>query len=362
MTRAPVRGLGLGLAVWACLLVQGCPGELSDREAFFARGAVASDAGEDTSLLDATITGKPDGDNVQGEVDGTAPQQDAAIEIIDDPCAEVPSSFLEPRCGTLGCHAATESGALDLVSPGLAERLIGQSGTGACSTELFIDAAQPAQSLIYRKLLATPPCGVRMPLLAAPEDMATDEEQACVLAWINALVEESDGKSSMGTDAAVADAATQDAARQDATSTQGPFDPAPLPRAGWALTSSTTAQGLPLSNALDGDPMTRWSNGVLMAGGEWLEVDLGTDYRVGNVLLDSQVTPTDSLAGYRLWAGTEPDDLGDGMPLAQGDGTEGVTRIEIEPTTARYIRIEQTGTKDSWWSIHELNIEGEVLP
>ena len=70
---------------------------------------------------------------------------------------------------------------LDLVSPGLASRVVGVVAKG-CSV-MLADPADPEGSLIYQKLSPTPPCGAPMPLARPPLSRA---EVACVLAWIAA--------------------------------------------------------------------------------------------------------------------------------------------------------------------------------
>ena len=67
------------------------------------------------------------------------------------------------------------------MSPGVAARVVGVTGVGCAST--LADPANPEASLIYQKLSPTPPCGSPMPL-ARPS--LSDEDTACVLAWIAA--------------------------------------------------------------------------------------------------------------------------------------------------------------------------------
>ena len=42
--------------------------------------------------------------------------------------------------------------------------------------------------------------------------------------------------------------------------------------------------------------------------------------------------------------------------IASGAGTSAVVTVPVPMTTARYLRINQTGTDSHWWSIHELNV------
>ena len=138
------------LAAVALISLAGCPGTLADKEAYEA----AIDGGR-----------KPTGSDGGG-----------------DPCDDVASRIFAPKCGGSGCHGATAPQQdLDLVSPGVASRVVGIPGKGCAA--LLADPAAPAESLIYQKLSPTPPCGAPMPLARPPLSQA---EAACILAWIAA--------------------------------------------------------------------------------------------------------------------------------------------------------------------------------
>ena len=144
----PVR-LSLLLALLACAA---CPGTLADPDAF--------DLGA--------------GD---GGTNGPVATADAAPAA--SACPDVPT-VLAQSCGTAGCHdATTRAEGLDLKSPDVASRLVGVPAVEGAG--FLIDRATPAQSVVYTKLLATPPFGLRMPTV--PLDDATTR---CVLDWVTA--------------------------------------------------------------------------------------------------------------------------------------------------------------------------------
>jgi hypothetical protein len=127
----------------------GCPGTLANKELYEA-------------ALDGSRPSGADG----GEDAG--------------PCGDVVARVFAPNCGGSGCHGANAPQQdLDLVSPGVASRVVGVPGKG-CSVTLA-DPTDPAGSLIYQKLSPSPPCGAPMPL-ARPALSRADA--ACVLAWI----------------------------------------------------------------------------------------------------------------------------------------------------------------------------------
>jgi len=142
--RAPAAmGLLLSAIAWA-----GCAGTLSDPAAFTAETRDSGAAGD-------------------VDVDSSAAS-----------CPDIPTLFAT-SCGSAGCHdATTKAEALDLASPGVVARLLGVpavEGTG-----LLVSPSAPSQSVVYTKLLATPPFGARMPT-DAPLDAATTQ---CVLDWV----------------------------------------------------------------------------------------------------------------------------------------------------------------------------------
>ena len=126
-----------------------------------------------------------------------------------------------------------------------------------------------------------------------------------------------------------------------------------LPRTGWTVTASSSSPDDPVANMLDGDPATRWSSGAGQQPGDHVDVDLGSEQRFTQVVLDATGSPGDSPQGYRLEVS---DDGSAWSTVARGGGTGGETVIALPPTTARYLRIVSTASSGSWWSIHELNL------
>jgi hypothetical protein len=138
------RALALGAV---CAAIAGCAAHLSDPERFEA-------------LLD--------GDSGSSSSSSSSP------------CGDVPT-LLSMRCATSGCHTATDKTAgLDLQSPGVFARLVGQKASGG--TGVLIDPqGDPNSSILYLKLLSPAPYGSQMPLLGTKLDPTT---VACVASWI----------------------------------------------------------------------------------------------------------------------------------------------------------------------------------
>lgn len=97
---------------------------------------------------------------------------------------DVPELF-ETKCGGSICHSAGVSTAagLDLTSPGVEQRLVGQPGTSCAGT--LAEPADPEGSLLYQKVLDAPTCGARMPLNG---EALREEERICLRDWISGLL------------------------------------------------------------------------------------------------------------------------------------------------------------------------------
>jgi len=138
------------------LVAAGCAGTLADPAAFNPSASDLADGGA-------------------GVTDAGASDASPANNCPDTP------TFLAQSCGTAGCHdSTTKAEALDLASPDVASRLVGVlavEGNG-----LLIDPVSPSASIVYRKLLATPPFGARMPSAAGLDDATIQ----CVLTWVTA--------------------------------------------------------------------------------------------------------------------------------------------------------------------------------
>jgi hypothetical protein len=96
--------------------------------------------------------------------------------------ASIESSVFKASCDGGGCHG-TETPAVGLTLVGAApDRLMGMSSV-LCSGWAMVVPGSPDKSLLYQKLLRTPPCGERMPLAGhLPEG-----DVECVRGWIAGL-------------------------------------------------------------------------------------------------------------------------------------------------------------------------------
>jgi hypothetical protein len=126
-----------------------------------------------------------------------------------------------------------------------------------------------------------------------------------------------------------------------------------LNRTGWVASASSSNAPDPPANAIDGNISSRWSTGANQVPSQWFQVDMGSTNILSAIVLDCGVSTEDYPRGYQVYL--SKDGVNWGIPAATGNGAT-VTTINFAATTARYIRITQTGSASAyWWSIAEFN-------
>jgi beta-glucosidase len=141
--------------------------------------------------------------------------------------------------------------------------------------------------------------------------------------------------------------------RLTGTVTLGPSGSTALNRTGWTATASPSSATDVPARMLDGDTGTRWSSGTPMTSGNTVTLDLGAARTFSTVVMDSAGSTSDYARGYQIAVSA------DGITwrtAGTGTGTTAVVTAPIGSQTARYVRITQSGSAASWWSIAELNL------
>jgi aryl-phospho-beta-D-glucosidase BglC (GH1 family) len=125
-------------------------------------------------------------------------------------------------------------------------------------------------------------------------------------------------------------------------------------RKGWTASASSTGTGSSAANVFDGNASTRWTSGSPQAGGEWFQVDMGSNQTFNQIVLDSgSSSPGDYPRGYTVQVSHDGNSW---TQVAAGQGANEQLPINFPAVSARYIRITQTGSSGSWWSIGEVNV------
>nr|AYM53365.1 coagulation factor 5/8 type domain protein [Cystobacter ferrugineus]AYM53372.1 coagulation factor 5/8 type domain protein [Cystobacter velatus] len=126
-----------------------------------------------------------------------------------------------------------------------------------------------------------------------------------------------------------------------------------LPRTGWTASSSPSSSE-PASALLDGNMSSRWTTGVPMANGQSLTVDMQSAKTFNKIVMDSTGSNSDYARGYQVFVSNDGTNWG--SAIATGTGSGPVITVTFTARSARYIRVVQTGTNSSWWSMREFNV------
>jgi len=126
-----------------------------------------------------------------------------------------------------------------------------------------------------------------------------------------------------------------------------------LSRTGWTATSNPTSGDVP-ANLLDGVMTTRWSTGAAMTNGQYLVVDMKAAQSFNRIVMDSTNAANDYARGYQVYVSNDGTNWG--SAVATGTGNAAVITVDFAAQSARYIKVLQTGTSSSWWSINEFNV------
>jgi F5/8 type C domain len=132
-----------------------------------------------------------------------------------------------------------------------------------------------------------------------------------------------------------------------------------LDRTGWSATASTPASAaVPVAAALDGDVFTRWATGQAQTTGQTFMLDMKKNYRFDRVVIEAGPNRDDYPRGFEISTSTDGTNW---RQVAIGAQIDATTDVTFGKQTARYVRIEQTGSAAAnWWSIAEINVFGEA--
>ncbi len=126
-----------------------------------------------------------------------------------------------------------------------------------------------------------------------------------------------------------------------------------LVRTGWTATSSPTSGDVP-ANLLDGSMSTRWSTGTAMVPNQSLTLDMKATTTFNKIVMDGTGSNDDYPRGYAVYVSADGTNWG--SAIATGTGSGPVVTVSFTARSARYIRVVQTGTASSWWSMREFNV------
>jgi len=120
-------------------------------------------------------------------------------------------------------------------------------------------------------------------------------------------------------------------------------------RTGWIASASNNYSAA--KNAIDGNKQTRWDSGGPQTPGQWFAVDMRTPNTFNKIILDTSNSSNDAPGAYSVYVSTDGINWGD--PIVSGQSNASVLIIQLPDVTAQHVKVEQTGTKTNYWSIHE---------
>jgi fibronectin type 3 domain-containing protein len=129
-----------------------------------------------------------------------------------------------------------------------------------------------------------------------------------------------------------------------------------LSRTGWVASAQPASATDVPANAIDGNANTRFSTGAAQVNGQWFQVDMLAAQSFSRVVMDSTASANDYARGYQVFVSNDGATWGNA--IATGTGTAAVITVNFPSQSARYLRIIQTSSATSWWSIHEFNVYG----
>jgi len=130
------------------------------------------------------------------------------------------------------------------------------------------------------------------------------------------------------------------------------------PRTGWTATATSSSGTNTPAGALDDLTSSRWtSNGAQT--GQSFTVDMLTLRTFNQITLDAGTTSTNYPRAYSVFVSSDGTTFS--PSIVSGTGSAALTTITLPTQTARYIKISQTGTNSTPWSIQELNVLGPVV-
>ncbi|WP_407268557.1 discoidin domain-containing protein [Radiobacillus sp. PE A8.2] len=150
------------------------------------------------------------------------------------------------------------------------------------------------------------------------------------------------------------DAASNESAASNIASAKTTAVEIVLDRTGWTATGTVNGNTTNANNVLDGNLNTNWQSGTAMRPGMFITVDMKAEKTFERVVLDANGSG-DYARGYAVYVSNDGTNWGD--PVAEGTGETAKIFIDFAEQTARYLKVEQTGTVDpSWWTVNELSV------
>lgn len=124
-----------------------------------------------------------------------------------------------------------------------------------------------------------------------------------------------------------------------------------------ATVSSFSEPNVP-SHAVDGDPSTRWAQGIGMPDPSWIQVDLGAQHS-----LTGAITTFEKAEGYKYKVEVSADEVTwDALEDHTETNSTAATNYSVPaaPVSGRFLRLTVTGSSNNGGSIYGLSVYGTL--
>lgn len=125
-----------------------------------------------------------------------------------------------------------------------------------------------------------------------------------------------------------------------------------LDRKTWTATASPAGDST--ANLLDDKPSTRWSSGTTMVPGQSIVIDMKAEQWFNKIVVDSRGSNNDYSRSYEIYISDDGAEWGTALVAGTANGPLIVS--DFADQTARYLKLVQTATNSSWWSVHEITV------
>ncbi|MFJ6572339.1 discoidin domain-containing protein [Streptomyces sp. NPDC091292] len=124
------------------------------------------------------------------------------------------------------------------------------------------------------------------------------------------------------------------------------------------VTASSYSEDNTPAKAVDGDPSTRWAQGLGLPDPSWIQVDLGARYDV-----DGAITTFEKSSGYKYRVEVSPDEISwrTLVDRTTADTTAMTSYAHAaEPVTGRFVRLTVTGSRGNGGSVFDFQVYGKA--
>ncbi len=135
----------------------------------------------------------------------------------------------------------------------------------------------------------------------------------------------------------------------------GPLGYGSINRDSWTITCSSNLSSTDLTNMLDGDESTYWNSGTNQNSTpeQWFMIDCGSEIAFNKFTIEAGTNSDQAIVQYSLQTSLDGSSWSE---VASGLGSSEQVDIYTGASSCRYVKVYQTGSATTTWSVAEFNI------